>query len=148
MKRSCVHHLIVAFLIVLSVSTMFGCAATQVAIEKRNLAVQTKMSETVFLDPVGPDRQTVFIQVKNTSDKEIEIAPDLSDAIAKRGYRVIQDPNLAHFMLQVNILSVGKTDPVPAVPDWPQFMQGCIKYRRSLDEQAPGAPRTKKSFRE
>jgi hypothetical protein len=111
MKRTCIRHLAVAFLIVLSVSTMFGCAATQVAIEKRNLDVQTKMSETVFLDPVGPDRQTVFIQVKNTSDKEIEIAPDLSDAIAKRGYRVIQDPNLAHFMLQVNILSVGKVDP-------------------------------------
>ena len=40
------------------------------------------------------------------------------------------------------------TDPVPAVPDWPQFMQGCIKYRQSLDEQAPSAPRTKKFYRE
>jgi hypothetical protein len=40
------------------------------------------------------------------------------------------------------------TDPVPAVPDWPQFMQGCIKYRQSLDEQAPSAPRTRKSYRE
>jgi hypothetical protein len=27
-----------------------------------------------------------------------------------------------------------KTDPVPAVPGWPQFMAGCILYRRSLDE--------------
>jgi hypothetical protein len=40
------------------------------------------------------------------------------------------------------------TDPVPAVPDWPQFMQGCIKYRQSLDEQTPSAPRTRKSYRE
>jgi hypothetical protein len=39
------------------------------------------------------------------------------------------------------------TDPVPAVPDWPQFMEGCIKYRQSLDEQASSAPRTKKSYR-
>ena len=111
MKRTFESHLAVAFLIALSVSMMFGCAATQVAIEKRNLDVQTKMSETIFLDPVAPDRKSVFIDVKNTSDKEIEIFPDLSDAIAKRGYRVIQDLNLAHFMLQVNILSVGKTDP-------------------------------------
>lgn len=29
-----------------------------------------------------------------------------------------------------------------AVPDWPQFMRGCIRYRTSLDEQAPQAPRT------
>jgi hypothetical protein len=111
MKKLCVRHLAVIFVIVLSICTMFGCAATQVAIEKRNLAVQTKMSETIFLDPVGPDRKTVFIDVKNTSDKEIEITSELAAAVTKRGYRVVQDPNLAHFMLQVNILSVGKTDP-------------------------------------
>ena len=35
-----------------------------------------------------------------------------------------------------------KTDPLPTVPAWPQFMQGCINYRRSLDDQAPSAPRT------
>lgn len=35
-----------------------------------------------------------------------------------------------------------KQDPVPAVPEWPQFMEGCIRYRRSLDEQVPDAPRS------
>jgi len=40
-----------------------------------------------------------------------------------------------------------KTDPQPVVPDWPQFLEGCLKYRRSLDEQLPGAPRTQKPFR-
>ena len=41
-----------------------------------------------------------------------------------------------------------KTDPVPEVPDWPQFMRGCIRYRQSLDEQLPNAPRTRKEFGE
>jgi hypothetical protein len=41
-----------------------------------------------------------------------------------------------------------KTDPVPLVPEWPQFMQGCVKYRQSLDEQARDAPRTKEPYRE
>ena len=27
------------------------------------------------------------------------------------------------------------TDPVPAVPTWPEFLEGCVKYRRSLDER-------------
>lgn len=36
-----------------------------------------------------------------------------------------------------------KTDPLPVVPEWPQFMEGCIRYRRSLDEQLPTAPRTR-----
>jgi hypothetical protein len=40
-----------------------------------------------------------------------------------------------------------KTDPIPAVPEWPQFMQGCIKYRQSLDQQAPNAPHIKESYR-
>ena len=40
-----------------------------------------------------------------------------------------------------------RTDPQPSVPEWPQFMRGCIKYRQSLDEQAPQAPRTDEPFR-
>ncbi len=36
-----------------------------------------------------------------------------------------------------------KSDPQPAVPDWPEFMKGCIRYRLSLDQQLPHAPRTK-----
>ena len=39
-----------------------------------------------------------------------------------------------------------KTDPVPVVPEWPQFIRGCVKYRQSLDEQAPAVPRTTKPF--
>jgi hypothetical protein len=39
-----------------------------------------------------------------------------------------------------------KTDPLPAVPDWPQFMRGCIRYRQSLDRQLPDAPRSNEPF--
>ena len=39
-----------------------------------------------------------------------------------------------------------KTDPVPVVPEWPPVMRGCIRYRESLDTQAPHAPRTPKEF--
>jgi hypothetical protein len=35
-----------------------------------------------------------------------------------------------------------RTDPLPAVPEWPQFMRGCIRYRQSLDGQLPDAPRS------
>lgn len=37
--------------------------------------------------------------------------------------------------------------PALAVPAWPQFMRGCIRYRQSLDEQAPDAPRTNQEFK-
>lgn len=35
-----------------------------------------------------------------------------------------------------------KTDPIPTVPEWPQFLRGCIRYRQSLDDQIPLAPRS------
>jgi hypothetical protein len=41
-----------------------------------------------------------------------------------------------------------KTDPIPTVPDWPQFMEGCIKYRQSLDAQIPNASRTNEPYQE
>jgi hypothetical protein len=36
-------------------------------------------------------------------------------------------------------------EPLPtdiAVPQWPQFLRGCVKYRESLDRQLVHAPRT------
>ena len=39
-----------------------------------------------------------------------------------------------------------KSDPQPEVPDWPQFLRGCIRYRQSLDRQLPDAPRTNRPF--
>ena len=38
------------------------------------------------------------------------------------------------------------TDPLPEVPDWPEFLRGCIRYRQSLDVQLPAAPRTNEEF--
>jgi hypothetical protein len=40
-----------------------------------------------------------------------------------------------------------KIAPAVAVPAWPQFMRGCIRYRQSLDEQAPAAPRVNTEFK-
>ena len=40
-----------------------------------------------------------------------------------------------------------RTDPLPVVHEWPQFMRGCIRYRQSLDEQAPQLPRSNEPFK-
>ena len=36
--------------------------------------------------------------------------------------------------------------PAIAVPEWPQFIRGCVRYRQSLDEQRPDAPRTTEEY--
>jgi hypothetical protein len=40
-----------------------------------------------------------------------------------------------------------ETAPQPIVPEWPQFLRGCIRYRQSLDEQLPHAPRSDEPYR-
>lgn len=89
-----------------------GCAATQVAISKRDLDVQTKMSATVFLDPVTAAERTIYVQLRNTSDKDaFDMEPQLVRAIGNKGYKVVTDPAQAKFLLQANVLYVGKSDP-------------------------------------
>jgi hypothetical protein len=39
-----------------------------------------------------------------------------------------------------------KPDQIPTVPIWPEFLRGCIRYRQSLDEQLPTAPRTSRPY--
>ncbi|MDH3603075.1 MAG: complement resistance protein TraT, partial [Candidatus Tectomicrobia bacterium] len=84
-----------------------GCAATQTAIAKKNLDVQTKMSDAVFLEPLAPDKRIVFVQVRNTSDKQnFDIEAPIKAAIAAKGYRVTENPEEAYYKLQVQVLSV------------------------------------------
>jgi hypothetical protein len=39
-----------------------------------------------------------------------------------------------------------RTDPMPTVPTWPEFLGGCLRYRQSLDEQLPDAPRSDEPY--
>ncbi len=39
-----------------------------------------------------------------------------------------------------------KLEPEITVPEWPQFLRGCVRYRQSLDEQARDAPRTTEEY--
>lgn len=41
-----------------------------------------------------------------------------------------------------------KSDPLPVVPAWPQFLRGCLRYRESLDRQVPDAERTEREYGE
>lgn len=88
-----------------------GCAATRTLIEKRNLRVETKMSETIFLEPVPPEQRVVYVDIKNTTDKDLPgIEYGIKGRIASNGYSITEDPAGATFILQANVLKVGRSD--------------------------------------
>jgi hypothetical protein len=95
-------------LLVGTIVVLTGCAATQTAIEHGSLRVSTKQSETIFLDPVSNTQKTVYVSVKNTSDEELDIAPQLKTSLSSHGYKVVNNPNSAHYLLQANVLKIGK----------------------------------------
>ena len=95
-------------LLISTVVVLTGCAATQTALEHGSLQVSTKQSETVFLDPVPQAQKTVYVAVKNTSDEELDIAPQLKTALSSHCYKIVNNPNSAHYLLQANVLKVGK----------------------------------------
>jgi hypothetical protein len=105
----------VSFLMGTSLLFLCGCAATQVAISKRNLDVQTKMSNTVFLNPVDGPQKTVYVQARNTSAvSAFNIDQELRTDLQGKGYRVVNNLRDAHYLVQINVLQVGKTDPTAA----------------------------------
>lgn len=85
-----------------------SCAATQTVIEHRNLETVTRLSQTIFLDPVSNAQKTIFIDVKNTSEQSLNLKTPLSAAFKAKGYQVLNNPNAAHYWLQANIKTVGK----------------------------------------
>lgn len=84
-----------------------SCAATQTAIEHRNLNVSTQNSATIYLDPVSTHQKTVFVEVKNTSDQTMNVTPHVINALQQNGYKVVTNPGHAHYLLQANILKAG-----------------------------------------
>lgn len=63
-----------------------------------------------------------------------------------REHRDCTDHDLCWYHPDLWALLPEKPESMIAVPEWPQFMQGCIRYRQSLDEQCPNAQRTDKDF--
>ena len=94
---------------VAGVLVLSGCATTDGTGLADSLEVSTKMSSTIWLDPVGSDKRTIFLSLRNTSDKDMNIANQISEAIVSKGYKVVTNPDEAHYWIQGNILKVGKS---------------------------------------
>jgi len=86
-----------------------GCAATDAALTGSQLDVETKMSSSIFLDPVAPEKRTILVQVRNTSGQpNLNIDTMIRSTLEQKGYQLVEDPAKAQYLLQANVLQVGE----------------------------------------
>ena len=102
---------ILSFVLGGAVFFLWGCSATQVALEKKDLKVQTKMSKSIFLDLDNQIEKSAYLEIKNTSDKDIDFDTPVRKAIETRGYKLVNDAKEAAYIYQINVLYVGEADP-------------------------------------
>lgn len=91
--------------------SLTACGALHTTVAKRHLDVQTRMSSTIFLEPVDPQYRTIFVDIRNTSDKpEFDVRAEVIANLRSRGYQVIDSPSQANYWLQANVLQVGRSN--------------------------------------
>lgn len=99
----------------LTVSLLFsGCAATSVALGKKDLEVQSKTSTAVFVEPVAKNLRTVYLDVRSgvqEFDRRAFKRFVAQQFVANgEGYRVVDDPNSANFQMLAYVLNLEKAD--------------------------------------
>jgi len=99
-----------AFFLAVASILLPGCASTQKALEHKEMLVQTRTSATLSLDIEKQLSRTIFIDVKNTSDSDVNIQSIIQRKLQARKYTITDTPQEAFYILQVNVLQAGQTD--------------------------------------
>lgn len=82
-----------------------SCTAIYTRMSKSDMQVKVEMSDTIWLDPVAPEQQTIYVQIRNTSGSPYfgDFNKYIKAEFTNKGYSVVNDPNKAHYLMQVNI---------------------------------------------
>ena len=97
---------------------VLGCAAVETSVAKRNLDVQTKTSSAVFVDPVKREKRKVYVDIRSgvmEFDRRSFKQSVLQEFETNdNGYRVIDDPDVAQYHMNIFVTSLEKTSPTAA----------------------------------
>ncbi|MBK7006515.1 MAG: complement resistance protein TraT [Burkholderiales bacterium] len=101
-----------------AIAALGGCAAVQTSVAKRNLDVQTKISTSIFVDPVKRANRTVYVDVRSgvmEFDRNA-MSRAVRDSFAgnANGYTITDDPDAAQYLLSVFVTTLEKASPTAA----------------------------------
>ncbi len=105
---------------VLSVVMLFfsGCAAVHTSIAKKDLDVQTKLSTSIFVDPVPPEKRKIYLEVRSAVmefDRNL-FRDELNSQISNsgNGYTFVDSPEDAQYTMSVFVRNLEKASPSAA----------------------------------
>jgi hypothetical protein len=100
----------ISSIIVLGSMNLTGCAASRMMIRYGELDTQTEMSESVFLELRSDLPRTVHVAETSTAGRELTIRPALDRQLVASGYTLVDDPDEATYIIQVNHLRLVESE--------------------------------------
>jgi len=108
------------YVVLFSVFALFlsGCAAVHTSIAKRDLDVQTKLSTSIFVDPVAPERRKIYLEVRSAvmefDRNEFRNALNSQISGSGNGYTFVDSPDNAQYTMSVFVRNLEKASPSAA----------------------------------
>lgn len=97
---------------------LFGCAAAQVSMNKKDLDVQTKTSTSIFVDSVAPSKRTIYLDIRSgvqefdrNAFRQFVSQQFLSNP---NSYRIVDNPETAQFTMVAYVVNLEKASPTAA----------------------------------
>ncbi len=87
-----------------------GCGAIFTKASKSELVLQTQASQAIFLEPYPSSHKSVYLNVRDTTGKNVDIAGPIAGALITKGYKIVDDPADAFFVLQAQVVRVEQSD--------------------------------------
>lgn len=112
----------------LFISMLGGCTAIHTSVAKRNLDVQTKISTSIFVEPVSKEKRKIYLEVRS-GVMEFD-RNSFRQSIGKQlvssgnGYTLTDDPKKAQYRMSVFVRTLEKTTPEGAAKALSSGYQG------------------------
>ncbi|MBZ8006433.1 hypothetical protein AVBRAN9332_09195 [Campylobacter sp. RM9332] len=87
---------------IVGIGFMFGACASN------SLELDTKLNNSIFIEPVAKSKKSIFVFAKNTSDCNVNIESKLIEGLKNKGYTILNEPTNATFIVSTNIVECSK----------------------------------------
>ncbi|MFT2110378.1 complement resistance protein TraT [Marinomonas sp. 2405UD68-3] len=92
-------------------ASLVGCSAINTSLNKQDLTVDSRLSQSIVLEPLAPSKRVVYARIRDVSgnNMRVEMQKIVNQQLQSEGFIVTNDPETANLMLNATIISAGKT---------------------------------------